>query len=205
MSLLAYDISFNTDARRHGFSTRTDERLHRKIARHLRGINPYIAFLKSTSDRLANDTTIRGYKLLHENPRHHDPRTWGYPVSEEVAAVWEGDPENPLDMPEARDILIEARSGERFSVPYWHPANMALRYPMVFPFGEPSWHKDIPNVGIPMGGTLHARRAGNTTQPLRVAGARQKGRTGKGGSTRVTVASFYKYAMLHASVLSHVD
>ena len=78
---------------------------------------------------------MRGYKLLHKNPCHHDPRTYNRPTSDEVAIAWEGDADDPLGVPEAKDVLIEARSGERFSVPYWHPAYMSLRYPLIFPFG----------------------------------------------------------------------
>lgn len=84
------------------------------------------------SERLAADPNLRGYKLLHENPRHHDPRTYNRPTSDEVAVAWEGDCDNPTGVPEARDLLIEAHSGDRFSVPYWHPAYMPLRYPLIF-------------------------------------------------------------------------
>ena len=110
------------------------------------------------SDRLAMVPDPRGYRLLHENPRHHDPRTYNRPTSDEVAIAWEGDSEDPLGMPEAKDVLIEARNGERFSVPNWHPAYMPLRYPLIFPFGEPSWHSAIPNVGLSLGGSLLAQR-----------------------------------------------
>ena len=132
--------------------------MHRKIATLLRAMNPYIAALKTMSERLANTPNLRGYKLLHENPRHHDPRTYNRPTSDEVAVAWEGDPEDPLAMPVAKDVLIEAKSGERFSVPYWHPAYMPLRYPLIFPFGEPSWQGNIPNVGLRLGGSLFAQR-----------------------------------------------
>lgn len=148
--------------------------MHAKIARHLRRINPYISFLKSMSEKLAssgNSRNLRGYKLLHENPRHHDPRTYNRPTSDEVAVAWEGDSDNPLEIPEAKDVLIEAKSGERYSVPYWHPAYMPLRYPLIFPFGEPSWHSEIPNTDVPLGGSLHARRNRPNQPPLRVAGS----------------------------------
>ena len=52
------------------------EALYRKIATILRGINPYINALKTMSDRLAMTPNLRGYKLLHENPRHHDLRIY---------------------------------------------------------------------------------------------------------------------------------
>lgn len=143
------------------------------------------------SERLAADENLRGYKLLHENPRNHDPRTYNRPTSDEVAIAWEGDMDDPLGIPEAKDVLIEAQSGERYRVPYWHPAYMPLRYPLIFPFGEPSWHADIPNAGVSLGGSLHAQRSRpGQQQPSRVTG-----RTGRGGSTRVTLASFYRYWM----------
>ena len=70
------------------------------------------------ADQLEADSRLRGYKLLHKNPRHHDPRTYNCPTSDEVAIAWEGDADNPLGVPEAKDVLVEARSDERFSVPY---------------------------------------------------------------------------------------
>ena len=84
--------------------------MHRKIATLLRAMNPYIAALKTMSERLANTPNLRGYRLLHENPRHHDPRTYNRPTSDEVAVAWEGDPDDPLGMPEAKDVVIEARN-----------------------------------------------------------------------------------------------
>ena len=153
-------------------------------------MNPYIAALKTMSDRLANTPNLRGYKLLHENPRHHDPRTYNRPTSDEVAVAWEGDPEDPLSMPEAKDVVIEARTGDRFTVPYWHPAYMPLRYPLIFPFGEPSWHSNIPNVGVSLGGSLLASRTrlGQPSIPRVRA-------VGRGGSKRVTLKAYYRFVM----------
>ena len=37
------------------------------------------------SERLEADPAMQGYKLLHKNPRHHDPRTYNCPTSNEVA------------------------------------------------------------------------------------------------------------------------
>ena len=142
------------------------------------------------AERLQADPAMRGYKLLHENPRHHNPRTYNRPTSDEVAIAWEGDADDPLGVPEAKDVLIEARSGERFSVPYWHPAYMPLRYPLIFQFGEQSWHSNIPNAFHTLGGSLLAHRQRDGKQPL---APRVKGTTGKGGSTRVTLASYYRH------------
>ena len=57
----------------------------RKIAAILRSINPYINALKLMAEQLQADPALRGYKLLHENPRHHDPQTYNRPTSDEVA------------------------------------------------------------------------------------------------------------------------
>ena len=142
------------------------------------------------SDRLAMTPDLRGYKLLHENPRHYDPRTYNRPTSDEVAIAWEGDPDDPLGMPEAKDVLIESRTGQRFSVPYWHPAYMPLRYPLIFPFGEPSWQSNIPNVGLSLGGSLFAQRHRAGEQPrLRVQAV------GRGGSKRVTLKAYYRFVI----------
>ena len=108
------------------------------------------------SERLQADPTMRGYKLLHENPRHHNPRTYNCPTSNEMAIAWEGDADDPLGVLEAKDVLVEARSGERFSVPYWHPTYMPLRYPLIFLFGKQSWHTKIPNAFHTLSGSLLA-------------------------------------------------
>lgn len=144
------------------------------------------------NERLADDDNLRGYRLLHENPRHHDPRTYNRPTSDEVAVAWEGDADDLLGMPEAKDVLIEAKSGERHKVPYWHPAYMPLRYPLIFPYGEPSWHNAIPNAGgiYTFGDSLHASRSRPGQAPRRIARP-----TGRGGCKRVTQASFYRYVM----------
>ena len=126
------------------------------------------------AERLEADPAMQGYKLLHDNPWHHDPRTYSCPTSNEVAIAWEGDEDDPLGVPEAKDVLVESRSGERFSVPYWHPAYMPLRYPLIFLFGKQSWHSNIPNAG---------------DKPL---APQVQGTTGRGGSIRVTLASYYK-------------
>lgn len=170
-------------------------------------MNPYITALKTMSERLEADPAVRGYKLLHENPQHHNPRTYNRSTLDEVAVAWEGDVNDPMGMPEARDVLIEAQSGDRYSVPYWHPAYMPLRYPLIFPFGEQSWHSNIPNAGGALGGSLLAHRNSNNDAPSRVA-------RGKGGSKRVTLASFYRstplYTLLglsnaHSSQVPHAN
>ena len=108
------------------------------------------------AEQLEADPSLQGYKLLHKNLQHHNPRTYNCSTSDEVAIAWEGDADNPLGVPEAKDVLIEARSGERFSVPYWHPAYMPLRYPLIFLFGKQSWHSNIPNAYATLGGSLLA-------------------------------------------------
>ena len=112
-----------------------------------------------------------------------------------MAIAWEGDADNPLGVPEAKDVLVEARSGERFSVPYWHPAYMPLRYPLIFPFGKQSWHSNIPNAGVALGGSLFAyqRRDGDSLAPWVV-------QTGKSGSAQVTLASYYRSVYLLCSI-----
>ena len=120
--------SFTTDTLRHGFYKCTDQSWHRKIAAHPSAIKPYITFLKSTGERLADVPNLQGYKLLYEKPKHYDPRTYDRPL-DEVAVAGEGDANNPIDVAEVMDILIKLRSGERYSVPSWYPAYTPLRYP----------------------------------------------------------------------------
>ena len=95
------------DTSRHGFNENISQPLHRKIARHLRDINSYIQFLKSTSDRLINEINIQGYKLLHENSNHHNARIYNRPTSNKIVITWEGDANNSLSVSVTKDVLIE--------------------------------------------------------------------------------------------------
>lgn len=151
---LSFNNSFTTNIPRRGFYERSNQVLHRKITAHLSAINPYITFLKSMGERLTDAPNLLGFKLLYKNPKHHDPRIYNRPSSDEVAVAWEGDANNPIDVAVAKDILIEARSGLRYSVPYWHPAYIPLRYPLIFPFDELSWHNDIPYADVALSESL---------------------------------------------------
>ena len=72
---------------RHDFHKHIKPSLHYKIVSHLRSINSYIAALKTISERLIDDDNLRGYKLLHENSRHYNPRTYNRLILDEVAVA----------------------------------------------------------------------------------------------------------------------
>ena len=69
-------------------------------------------------DRLVITPNLRSYKLLYKNLRYYNLRIYNRPTLDKVAIVWEGDSDNLLGLPKVKDILIETRTGERFSVLY---------------------------------------------------------------------------------------
>lgn len=67
-----------------------------------------------------------------------------------------------------RDICVETRKGGLMSIPDWHPSHMALRYPLLFLFGEQLWYDRILMAGYQNQGDyfLHASRRNRTAGVL---------------------------------------
>ena len=62
------------------------------------------------------------------------------------------------------DICVEMREGDLMSILEWHPSYMALRYPLLFLFGQQSWHDRVLMAGRQDQGDhlLHASRRNRT-------------------------------------------
>src|SRR5579859_1302591 len=77
------------------------------------------------------------------DPKARDPRRYNRPTVDEVAAIIV-QPENdnePLD----RDIIIQRRhTGRLRRISEHSPCYIPMRYPLIFPHGEPGWHPLIP-------------------------------------------------------------
>ena len=174
----------------------------------LRRTNPYIAGLKTCEQRICeqpapNDARVR---LVMQDPRRHDPRTYNRPTSDEVAVVIVGNPDEAMREAGGRDIAVQYQDGRMQRIPYSHSCYMALRYPLMLPFGEQSWHMRIPlrDHAIPLDDNFRAVRL--QRQGLPPVGADDEiphhpilddngPRVGRGGTIRVTQLEFYAYWM----------
>lgn len=195
-----------------GYNPNLDEPILRDLQRYLRACNPYIEAMKTCEERLAeNPQPHHHMRISMQDPTMKDPRVFNKPTSDEIAVVWEGDPEDPLSMPTAKDIAVEFRDGSRSYIPYWHSSYMPLRYPVMLPQGDQGWHQNIPLTGARITGRpLHARSIRNVRAELERRNNIPDNPVdenpddemdidrpvGKGGSTRVTTAAFYRYWMM---------
>src|SRR5262249_7303939 len=50
---------------------------------------------------------------------------------------------DPSDVNENRDLIIERRSGQLKRISELHSAYLPLRFPLLYPYGEPGWHPKI--------------------------------------------------------------
>ncbi|KAL7592216.1 hypothetical protein Lser_V15G33892 [Lactuca serriola] len=117
-----------------------------------------IEFLKVMLD--SNNTLVKSYMMvrdsLHENPganlklrligkREQDGRTYNLPTSSEVVALIVGDIRDSI---EKRDIIVETSSGLLKRISELHPSSLALRYPLLFPYGDDGYRVGILHRGI---------------------------------------------------------
>ncbi|XP_058784258.1 uncharacterized protein LOC131659030 [Vicia villosa] len=71
--------------------------------------------------------------------RSEDGRVYNKPTVLEVAALIVGD----IDSADKRDILIQRRNGGLQRIDEFHPAYLAYQYPLIFPYGEDGYRKNI--------------------------------------------------------------
>ena len=196
-----------------------------QLQRLLRSINPYAQGFKNCYDRIKEDEErhpieTMSIRIQQLDPKRQNKGTHNRPTSSEVARVMI----TPTDGKKSRierDIRVETKEGGLMRVPEYHPAYMALRYVLMYPFGEQSWHQNIGLAGrqLPTNHLLHASRrnrvAGTLThhnfhfsedpeeevapndpdqeEDLNEDGERAP--RGRGGGERVTRRQFYAKAM----------
>ena len=159
------------DTRQHYFDGLNQYTL--ALAQHcLRSINPYVQGFKNCYDRLKEDEEQypidkMSVRIQQLDPKRQSRGTHNRPTSTEVARVMIT-PADALKGRIERDIRVETKEGGLMSIPDWHPSYMALRYPLLFPFGEQSWHDRIPLAGheLPGDHPLHASRRNRTAGTL---------------------------------------
>lgn len=97
--------------------------------------NPYSKFFRNLND-LPN---IANHQIsLKADPEMKD-HTASAPTASQVAAMWIEDP----DAAEIRERDIMVHSGHMANIRYYYGCYDSLQYPLLFPLGEPGWHRGI--------------------------------------------------------------
>ncbi|XP_058755824.1 uncharacterized protein LOC131629044 [Vicia villosa] len=96
--------------------------------------------------RMARDVlrtnSFTDLKLRFISDRSEDGRVYNKPTVSEVAALIVGD----IDSADKRDILIQRRNGGLQRIDEFHPAYLAYQYPLIFPYGEDGYRKNIMHI-----------------------------------------------------------
>ena len=108
--------------------------------------NPYITGLKTCEQQIQDQPVPNNayVQLVMQDPHQHDPWTYNQPTSDEVAVVIVGNPDEALQEIGDWDIAVQYKNGQLQRIPYSHSCYMALRYILILPFDEQSWHTHIP-------------------------------------------------------------
>ena len=109
----------------------------------MRRCNPYYAIWKTAQARLSETDDVVTIRIKTiDAPTSHDHRRYNRPTAEEIAVIMPGTGEN--DSSETRDIIIEQIGTNRLQrISELHPSYLALRYPLLFPYGERGWHMHL--------------------------------------------------------------
>ncbi|KAF8397618.1 hypothetical protein HHK36_016538 [Tetracentron sinense] len=104
----------------------------------LDNINPYVRVFRMARDALAKDEALNFHIRIIER---RDEQQYNRPTSSEVAALILGD---GTEDAEYRDIIVCTTEGYLKRINEMHPSYMPLQYPLLFPYGEDGWRKNIP-------------------------------------------------------------
>ena len=96
------------------------------------------------SFRLARDrfamSGLKDVKLKLIGNRNSDGRRYNLPSVGEVAGLIVGDVGTSENF---RDIIVETQSGMLQRINELHPSYLPMQYPLLFPYGEDGYRKDI--------------------------------------------------------------
>ncbi|KAG5557451.1 hypothetical protein RHGRI_007629 [Rhododendron griersonianum] len=99
--------------------------------------NPYSKSFRS----LAMTPNIDSYEIrLKADPIMND-KTFDAPTASQVALIWK-DNEDGSELRE-RDILVKKHDGHSVTIKYYYGGYDPLQHPLLFPYGEPGWHRGI--------------------------------------------------------------
>jgi len=108
-------------------------------------INPYVEVFKMARDMMATEGAPVDLKLHLIASRTKDARRYNVLTANEVAALMVGDGSEAVDR---RDVVLAQQAGPFQRIFELHVGYMALRYPLLFPYGEDGWHLNIPLNGV---------------------------------------------------------
>lgn len=90
---------------------------------------------------MSTTPNIDSYQIrLKADPVVND-KTYDAPTASQVALIWK-DNEDASELRE-RDILVEKHDGHSVAIKYYYGCYDPLQYPLLFPYGEPGWHRGI--------------------------------------------------------------
>ena len=101
--------------------------------------NPYVTTYRTAKERLDSEDHISLCLKTVDAP-HLDQRRYNHPTASEVAIVMVGTGE---DGATERDLVVQTRDGNFYSISYLKSFYIPLRYPLIFVHGEQGWHPNI--------------------------------------------------------------
>ncbi|XP_074265342.1 uncharacterized protein LOC141587773 [Silene latifolia] len=126
-------------ARREGSPT-LDQHVLTRLKDMLDESNPLAKIFRMAKERIKEDERVQlSVKLL--GTRKPNDRIYNTPTASEIAALIVQD--NSTET-RGRDIVVHHRSRGLRAISELHPSYMALQYPLLFPYGEDSYHTGIP-------------------------------------------------------------
>lgn len=142
--LYIYDGNTEVEDRMHSLNigeTRNmlDPNILQKIMQLLDEINP-LALFRMAKDRIKQQQTI-DFHIRLIGIRHATMREYNAPTTSEVAALIVSDLGASTT---GKDIIIDDKNHGLKRITESHPSYMALQYPILSPYGEDSYHPDIP-------------------------------------------------------------
>jgi hypothetical protein len=117
-----------------------EEDILRDLQAMMHRVNPYTAIYKTAKERIGQDVNLL-LNLTSFDVKKHDPRRYNLPTSSEVGIIISKD---SSDINATRDLIVELRGGPLKRISELHSAYLPLRFPLLYPHGEPGWHPDIP-------------------------------------------------------------
>ncbi|XP_074318340.1 uncharacterized protein LOC141655147 [Silene latifolia] len=142
--LYIYDTDLEISLREKAVARREDSpTLDRDILAKLKDMldefNPLAKTFRMAKERIKEDDNIRlSVKLL--GTRKPNDRIYNTPTTSEIAALIVQD--NSTES-RGKDIVVHHRSRGLQEISELHPSYMALQYPLLFPYGEDSYHTGI--------------------------------------------------------------
>jgi hypothetical protein len=76
--------------------------------------------------------------------KKQDPRRYNLPTASEVGIIIKDASNTNAN----RDLIVEYRNGQLQRISELHSGYLPLRFPLLYPYGEPGWHTDIPFSGV---------------------------------------------------------